>query len=178
MRDDWALVVVDGAPQHKLNPEMSQKAQDQKVLFQTLPEGQTHVWQPCDMFAIAAIKKKVDKSWDEQKETLWASLPNDEAVKSACLTSTPVLKARMFSHFSYAIDTLDSEVVSLSWEASFLSTILFCHPPRISTAFWNFGCNVPSLQNLESQEATRSVARSAMLTALNRANAAVEEDLD
>ena len=81
--DNWAVVFVDKAPQHILSEATAQKALDQRVLLRVLPEGQTHVWQPCDMYAIAAIKRKVERMWDEENERLWQTLPSDEAVKQA-----------------------------------------------------------------------------------------------
>ena len=65
--DNWAVVFVDKAPQHILSEATAQKALDQRVLLRVLPEGQTHIWQPCDMYAIATIKRKVDRMWDEEK---------------------------------------------------------------------------------------------------------------
>ena len=65
-------------------------------------EAETHVWQPCDMYAIAALKRKVDKMWDEENERLWQSLPNDEAVHQACIQSLPVLKQRMSRFMGHA----------------------------------------------------------------------------
>ena len=166
LSDDWSLVLVDSAPQHILTDVIAQKALEQKVLFKTLPEGQTHVWQPCDMFAIATIKRKVDRLWDEEKEHLWASLPNEEAVRQACISSAPVLKQQMHRFFSRALEYLTPEVVAMSWDASSLGIALFQQPPRIPTAFWNLGCSVPSLVNLRSQEGARAHARSVMLQVL------------
>ena len=81
----WALVLVDAAPQHILLESVVQKALEVRVLFKTLPESQTHVWQPCDMFAMAAIKRRVDHIWDEVMELSWSSLPHDEAFKQASM---------------------------------------------------------------------------------------------
>ena len=164
--DQWALVLIDCAPQHILTGVVAQKALDNQVLFKVLPEGQTHVWQPCDMFAIATIKRKVDKMWDDEKEILWACLPTNEAVQQACLYSAPVLKRRMHGFFSRAVEEVTPNVIALCWDASSLSTALFQQPPRVITALWDLGCSLPTLVNLHAQEEACASARSTMFQAL------------
>ena len=90
---------------------MAQKSLDQKVLIKVLPEGQTHVWQPCDMYAIAVIKRKVDRMWDEENEILWQTLPTDEAVHHACIKSLPVLKQRMYHFLAMSVDCLTEDII-------------------------------------------------------------------
>ena len=51
--------------------QKSQKALGKRILLKSLPEAQTHVWQPCDRYAIAAIKRKVEQMWDEENELPW-----------------------------------------------------------------------------------------------------------
>ena len=160
------MVLVDCAPRHILTGEIAQKALDNRVLFKVLPAGQTHVWQPCDMFAIATIKRKVEKLWDEEKEILWASLPTNEAVQQASVYSAPVLKRRMHGFFCRALDEVTPDVIALCWDASSLSTALFQQPPRVITALWDLGCSVPTLVNLHAQEEVRASARSTMFQAL------------
>ena len=172
--DNWAVVFVDKALQHILSEATAQKALDQRVLLRVLPEGQTHVWQPCDMHAIATINSKVDRMWDEEKELLWQTLPSDEAVKQVCIQSAPSMKQRMFRFMASAIDSLTPEVICLCWDASSLSTALFAQPPRCVTAFWSLGCSVPSLANIQAQEDVRTQAHDRMLQALAAANAAHE----
>ena len=127
------------------------------------------------MFAIAAIKRKVDRLWDEEKELLWASLPTDEAIKEACITSTPLLKRRMFRFMASALESLTGDVVSLCWDASSLATALFAQPPRTATALWNLGCSIPTLANVQAQDDARTQARARMLQVLAAVNSAYEQ---
>ena len=126
------------------------------------------------MYAIAAIKRKVETMWDEEKELLWQNLPTDEAVKEACVRSAPLLKRRIFRYLSHAIDGLNPEVICLCWDASSLSSALFSQPPRGITALWSLGCSIPTLANIQTQEDERTQARTQMLQALAAANAAYE----
>ena len=104
--------------------------------------------------------------WDEEKELLWSSLPDDEAFKQACITSVPILKERMDLFFSRALEDDTSDVIALCWDASSMGIAIFKPPPRISIALWNLGCSVPALVNLQSQEEAQASARSVMLQVL------------
>jgi hypothetical protein len=51
------------------------------------------------MYAIAAIKRKVETMRDEGKELIWQNLFMDEAVKEACVHLAPLLKQNVLLPF-------------------------------------------------------------------------------
>ena len=65
----------------------------------------------------------------------------------------------------HALDTLTPDVLCLCWDASALSTALFNQPPRCSPAFFNLGCMIPNLSNLQAEEEAKE-AKSRMIQAL------------
>ena len=112
-----ALLLLDDAPQHWV-PEVVAKAKENCIDFLRIPPKMTHIFQPADQFIIADLRRKVTKSWQNWIETLFASRPGDAAVSLLCSTSIPVLRRRMYTYLSNAIDSLGPEPVIASWKIS------------------------------------------------------------
>ena len=89
-----AIVLADAYPAHWTSRVQQLVAQNAGVAYVAIPDCLTHLFQPCDLGIIAAIKQSVLRRKDEfLEEELRAAIRENRSISLA--TSRPVLRNRM-----------------------------------------------------------------------------------
>ena len=181
MPDTYALLQVNGASQHVMDDDLKAEVLNARVIVDSLPPKQTHVWQAADQQAIAVFRRKVDTLWDDGMERLWAEQSSDDAVAAACAMSAPLLRRRMHFLFASALGQLSEKSILNSWDMTCVPWVLWHSPPRVPTSF-HMLCEKDSVCSrsflgMEIRQEERRDARDVMARAL-QARQAVDEDDD
>ncbi len=95
----------------------------------------THIFQPCDQYIIANLRKYLIREWKADKIRAFAQAPQEIAVPECFPTSIPVLRKCKITLLCRAIDALTVLDVQLSWEKTGLLRALFHQVPHEKPIF-------------------------------------------
>lgn len=125
------LLVIDQATQHG---EYASLFPGWAIIH--VPKCMTHIYQPCDQYVIANIRKYLVAAWRQDViQASFANAPQEQAVKMCFPTSIPVLRKCKMELMCKAIDSLTVADIERSWDKTGLLRALFQQVPREPVLF-------------------------------------------
>ena len=108
-----ALLLLDKAPQH--TSTLSLQAFNCSTLY--VPAKMTHVFQPCDHYIIANMKKNFDRTWRKWVQGVYADATTsiEECTARILTTSIPVLRTLKYHQLSVALSSLTPSTILKSF---------------------------------------------------------------
>ena len=125
-----ACILVDAAPQHKLDDETARMFEEAGVWVVQIPERATHVYQAADQYIIASLKGAMVKAWEKYIRLVVANESMSDAMQTIHTKNTSHLKKIKYQLLKKALAAVSEKVVLSSWDMTGVMRAVYNDVPR------------------------------------------------